>query len=240
MKYRCETKELAIGYGGAPLASGITLGAVPGQILALIGPTGAGKSTLSKLIYGFETPDAGEIILNGKPLAEENIRRRAQHIGYVMQNPNQMISKTMIFEEVALALQGSDMPQEQIRQRVEDTLKVCGLYPFRNWPISALSFGQKKRVTIASVLVQQPELIILDEPFNFLDPSSQSVIKHLLKKYNEEHNATVIISSHNLNHTVDVCPRIAVLEHGVIIRDLVNENNSAEKELEDYFNVEEE
>ena len=157
-----------------------------------------------------------------------------------MQNPNQMISKTMIFEEVALALQGSDMPQEQIRQRVEDTLKVCGLYPFRNWPISALSFGQKKRVTIASVLVQQPELIILDEPFNFLDPSSQSVIKHLLKKYNEEHNATVIISSHNLNHTVDVCPRIAVLEHGVIIRDLVNENNSAEKELEDYFNVEEE
>ena len=133
-----------------------------------------------------------------------------------------------------------DMVPELVRQRVEDTLKICGLYPFRNWPISALSFGQKKRVTIASVLVQQPELIILDEPFNFLDPSSQSVIKHLLKKYNEEHNATVIISSHNLNHTVAVCPRIAVLEHGVIIRDLVNENNSAEKELEDYFNVEEE
>ncbi len=100
------------------------------------------------------------MLLNGRDLAQDNIRRRAQHIGYVMQNPNQMISKTMIFEEVALALQGSDMTQEQIRQRVEDTLKVCGLYPFRNWPISALSFGQKKRVTIASVLVQQPELII--------------------------------------------------------------------------------
>ena len=82
-----------------------------------------------------------------------------------------------------------------------------------------------------------PQLLILDEPFNFLDPSSQSIIKQLLQKYNEEHGATVIISSHNLNHTVDVCPRIALLEHGVIIRDIENENNSAEKELEAYFNV---
>ena len=106
--------------------------------------------------------------------------------------------------------------------------------------IRNFSAGNKQKIGIVSAMLHYPKLIILDEPFNFLDPSSQSVIKHLLKKYNEEHNATVIISSHNLNHTVDVCPRIAVLEHGVIIRDLVNENNSAEKELEDYFNVEEE
>ena len=106
--------------------------------------------------------------------------------------------------------------------------------------IRNFSAGNKQKIGIVSAMLHYPKLIILDEPFNFLDPSSQSVIKHLLKKYNEEHNATVIISSHNLNHTVGVCPRIAVLEHGVIIRDLVNENNSAEKELEDYFNVEEE
>ena len=133
-------------------------------MVSIVGRNGAGKSTLSKLICGFETPDSGEIFFDGKDLKDENIRRRARHIGYVMQNPNQMISKTMIFDEVALGLQGSGLTDAEIRARVEDTLKVCGLYPFRNWPISALSFGQKKRVTIASVLVQDPELIILDEP----------------------------------------------------------------------------
>lgn len=132
-------------------------------MVSIVGRNGAGKSTLSKLICGFETPDSGEIFFDGKDLKDENIRRRARHIGYVMQNPNQMISKTMIFDEVALGLQGSGLTDAEIRARVEDTLKVCGLYPFRNWPISALSFGQKKRVTIASVLVQDPELIILDD-----------------------------------------------------------------------------
>ena len=101
------------------------------------------------------------------------------------------------------------------------------------------SAGNKQKIGIISAMLHYPQLLILDEPFNFLDPSSQSIIKHMLKKYSEEHNATVIISSHNLNHTIDVCPRIALLENGVIIRDIMNENNSAEKELEDYFNVEE-
>ena len=101
------------------------------------------------------------------------------------------------------------------------------------------SAGNKQKIGIISAMLHYPQLLILDEPFNFLDPSSQSIIKHLLKKYNEEHQATVIISSHNLNHTVDVCPRIALLEYGIIIRDIINEDNSAEKELEAYFNVEE-
>lgn len=103
--------------------------------------------------------------------------------------------------------------------------------------IRNFSMGNKQKVGIISAMLHHPQLLILDEPFNFLDPSSQSIIKHLLKKYNEEHRATVIISSHNLNHTVDVCPRIALLENGVIIRDIKNEHNSAEKELEDYFNI---
>ena len=108
--------------------------------------------------------DSGEILFQGRNLLQENIRHRAKHIGYVMQNPNQMISKTMIFDEVALSLRNMGKSEEEIREKVEETLKVCGLFPFRNWPVSALSFGQKKRVTIASVLVQDPELIILDEP----------------------------------------------------------------------------
>ena len=160
-----EVKGLSFGYQkGQQTLRDVSFSIGKGEMVSIVGRNGAGKSTLSKLICGFETPDAGEIFLNGKPLAEENIRRRAQHIGYVMQNPNQMISKTMIYDEVALGLQRSGLTEEQIREKVEATLRVCGLYPFRNWPISALSFGQKKRVTIASVLVLDPELILLDEP----------------------------------------------------------------------------
>ena len=140
-----EVRGLGFGYTkGQSTLHDISFSIGKGEMVSIVGRNGAGKSTLAKLICGFETPEQGQVLLNGRDLAQDNIRRRAQHIGYVMQNPNQMISKTMIFEEVALALQGSDMTQEQIRQRVEDTLKVCGLYPFRNWPISALSFGQKK------------------------------------------------------------------------------------------------
>ena len=133
-------------------------------MVSIVGQNGAGKSTLSKVICGFEQAEKGKILFEGRDITGENIRKRAKYIGYVMQNPNQMISKNMIFDEVALALQGSGMDQAQIREKVESTLKICGLYPFRNWPVSALSFGQKKRVTIASVLVQDPRLIILDEP----------------------------------------------------------------------------
>ena len=160
-----EVKNLSFGYSkDQHTLSDVSFTIGRGEMVSIVGRNGAGKSTLSKLICGFETPDRGEIWFDGKNLKGENIRRRARHIGYVMQNPNQMISKTMIFDEVAMGLQGIGLSEDEIRARVEETLRVCGLYPFRNWPISALSFGQKKRVTIASVLVQHPELIILDEP----------------------------------------------------------------------------
>ena len=126
-----EVKGLSFGYQkGQQTLRDVSFSIGKGEMVSIVGRNGAGKSTLSKLICGFETPDAGEIFLNGKPLAEENIRRRAQHIGYVMQNPNQMISKTMIYEEVALGLQRSGLTEEQIREKVEATLRVCGLYPF--------------------------------------------------------------------------------------------------------------
>ena len=214
-----EVKGLSFGYQkGQQTLRDVSFSIGKGEMVSIVGRNGAGKSTLSKLICGFETPDAGEIFLNGKPLAEENIRRRAQHIGYVMQNPNQMISKTMIFEEVALALQGSDMPQEQIRQRVEDTLKVCGLYPFRNWPISALSFGQKKRVTIASVLVLDPELILLDEPTAGQDFRHYTDIMEFLRGLNAR-GVTVVMITHDMHLMLEYTRRALVFCDGRLIAD---------------------
>ena len=152
-----EVKNLCFGYTKEhQTLRDVTLTINKGEMVSIVGRNGAGKSTFSKLICGFETPDSGEIFFHGQDLLKENIRHRAKYIGYVMQNPNQMISKTMIYDEVALSLQKSGKSEKEIRQKVEDTLKICGLYPFRNWPVSALSFGQKKRVTIASVLVQDP------------------------------------------------------------------------------------
>ena len=189
-----------------------------GKMVSIVGRNGAGKSTLSKLICGFETPDAGEIFLNGKPLAEENIRRRARHIGYVMQNPNQMISKTMIYEEVALGLQRSGLTEEQIREKVEATLKVCGLYPFRNWPISALSFGQKKRVTIASVLVLDPELILLDEPTAGQDFRHYTDIMEFLRGLNAR-GVTVVMITHDMHLMLEYTRRALVFCDGRLIAD---------------------
>ena len=214
-----EVRGLGFGYTkGQSTLHDISLSIGKGEMVSIVGRNGAGKSTLAKLICGFETPEQGQVLLNGRDLAQDNIRRRAQHIGYVMQNPNQMISKTMIFEEVALALQGSDMTQEQICKRVEDTLKVCGLYPFRNWPISALSFGQKKRVTIASVLVQQPELIILDEPTAGQDFRHYTDIMEFLRGLNEQ-GVTVVMITHDMHLMLEYTPRALVFCDGQLIAD---------------------
>ena len=214
-----EVKGLSFGYQkGQQTLRDVSFSIGKGEKVSIVGRNGAGKSTLSKLICGFETPDAGEIFLNGKPLAEENIRRRAQHIGYVMQNPNQMISKTMIYEEVALGLQRSGLTEEQIREKVEATLKVCGLYPFRNWPISALSFGQKKRVTIASVLVLDPELILLDEPTAGQDFRHYTDIMEFLRGLNAR-GVTVVMITHDMHLMLEYTRRALVFCDGRLIAD---------------------
>ena len=214
-----EVKGLCFGYQkGQQTLRDVSFSIGKGEMVSIVGRNGAGKSTLSKLICGFETPDAGEIFLNGKPLAEENIRRRAQHIGYVMQNPNQMISKTMIYEEVALGLQRSGLTEEQIREKVEATLKVCGLYPFRNWPISALSFGQKKRVTIASVLVLDPELILLDEPTAGQDFRHYTDIMEFLRGLNAR-GVTVVMITHDMHLMLEYTRRALVFCDGRLIAD---------------------
>ncbi len=214
-----EVKGLSFGYQkGQQTLRDVSFSIGKGEMVSIVGRNGAGKSTLSKLICGFETPDAGEIFLNGRSLAEENIRRRARHIGYVMQNPNQMISKTMIYEEVALGLQRSGLTEEQIREKVEATLRVCGLYPFRNWPISALSFGQKKRVTIASVLVLDPELILLDEPTAGQDFRHYTDIMEFLRGLNAR-GVTVVMITHDMHLMLEYTRRALVFCDGRLIAD---------------------
>lgn len=189
-----------------------------GEMVSIVGRNGAGKSTLSKLICGFEKPDRGTLLLDGRDIDTDSIRERAARIGYVMQNPNQMISKTMIYDEVALGLRGSGLTDAQIRERVEDTLKICGLYPFRNWPISALSFGQKKRVTIASVLVMGPEIIILDEPTAGQDFRRYTDIMEFLRGLNKQ-GVTVIMITHDMHLMLEYTPRALAFNRGRLIAD---------------------
>ena len=214
-----EVRDLCFGYNkGQHTLQNVSFSIGKGEMVSVVGRNGAGKSTLSKLICGFETQDSGEIYLNGKDLKDENIRRRAKHIGYVMQNPNQMISKTMIYDEVAMALQGSGLTEEQIQEKVENTLKVCGLYPFRKWPVSALSFGQKKRVTIASVLVQDPELILLDEPTAGQDFRHYTDIMEFLQGLNTR-GVTVVMITHDMHLMLEYTPRALVFCDGQLIAD---------------------
>ena len=214
-----EVKNLSFGYNkGQQTLKNVSLSVKKGEMVSIVGRNGAGKSTFSKLVCGFEDPNQGEIFFEGQDLLKENIRSRAKKIGYVMQNPNQMISKTMIYDEVALGLQTSGKSEEEIRAKVEETLKICGLYPFRNWPISALSFGQKKRVTIASVLVQDPKLIILDEPTAGQDFKHYTEIMEFLRGLNEQ-GVTVIMITHDMHLMLEYTPRALVFSDGQLIDD---------------------
>lgn len=214
-----EVKNLSFGYNkGQQTLKNVSLSVKKGEMVSIGGRNGAGKSTFSKLVCGFEDPNQGEIFFEGQDLLKENIRSRAKKIGYVMQNPNQMISKTMIYDEVALGLQKSGKSEEEIRAKVEETLKICGLYPFRNWPISALSFGQKKRVTIASVLVQDPKLIILDEPTAGQDFKHYTEIMEFLRGLNEQ-GVTVIMITHDMHLMLEYTPRALVFSDGQLIDD---------------------
>lgn len=189
-----------------------------GEMVSIVGRNGAGKSTLAKLICGFERPVSGGIYMDGRDLSDDTIKERAARIGYVMQNPNQMISKPMIRDEVEMALLQTDMSKEERNERVEETLKVCGLYPFRNWPISALSFGQKKRVTIASILVQRPQMIILDEPTAGQDYHHYTEIMEFLKELNQ-HGYTILMITHDMHLMLEYTPRAIVFSEGKMLAD---------------------
>lgn len=215
-----EIQDLSFSYTqGKTVLKDICFKVDKGEILSIVGKNGAGKSTLSNLICGFIKPDKGNILLNGEDIADKSIRERGERIGLVMQNPNQMISKAMIYEEVALGLQVRGVPEEEIKERVYKTLKICGLYPFRNWPVSALSFGQKKRVTIASILVMNPDVIILDEPTAGQDYRHYTEIMEFLKELNETYGITIIIITHDMHLMLEYTDRAIVIADGQLLAD---------------------
>ena len=204
--------------GGHHALRGIDAIVHKGEMLSIVGTNGAGKSTFSKVVCGFEKAQSGILELAGVDLNTLSIKERADHIGYVMQNPNQMISKTKIFDEVALGLRNRGVAEEEVHTRVEETLKICGLYPFRNWPVSALSYGQKKRVTIASILVLKPEMILLDEPTAGQDLKHYTEIMDFLSELNRE-GVTVLLITHDMHLMLEYTPRAIVFNAGRVIAD---------------------
>lgn len=209
-----------------------------GDMVSIVGKNGAGKSTISKLICGFFKPTSGQILFGGEDIADKTIKERSEKIGFVMQNPNQMISKTMIFDEVAFGLRIRGISEDEIKIRVNKTLKVCGLYGYRNWPISALSYGQKKRVTIASILVMNPEVIILDEPTAGQDFKHYTEIMEFLVDLNKQ-GITIIMITHDMHLMLEYTNSVIVLANGQKIADDTPANILTNKEVIEKANLKE-
>ena len=234
-----EMKDVKFSYeSGKEILHGVSFKVNKGEMVSIVGRNGAGKSTISKLICGFYNPTEGQILFNGRDLVNDTIKERAEKIGIVMQNPNQMISKTMIFDEVALGLKVRGVSEEEIKNRVFETLKICGLYEFRNWPISALSFGQKKRVTIASILVLNPEVIILDEPTAGQDFKHYTEIMEFLKELNQK-GVTIIMITHDMHLMLEYTNRAIVLSNGVKLADDIAANVLTDEEVINKANLKE-
>jgi len=214
-----QMEKVSFSYDGArQVLQDINFELRGGEMIALVGKNGAGKSTLSKLLCGFEKEDCGVIRYKGEDIKDKTIKERAEIIGVVMQNPNQMISKALIYDEVALGLRLRGITEEEIKPRVEKVLKVCGLAPFIDWPISALSYGQKKRVTIAAILVLDPRILILDEPTAGQDYRHYTEIMEFLVELNKL-GVTIILITHDMHLMLEYTPRAIVLAGGRMIAD---------------------
>ena len=215
-----SVKDLCFSYDEKrTILSDVSFDIKRGEMVALVGRNGAGKSTLASLICGFHKPDKGIIELEGKDIADLSIKERGERIGYVMQSPNQMISKPMIMEEVGLGLTVRGVPQEEVKERVCEILKICGLYPFRNWPVSALSFGQKKRVSIASILVMNPDILILDEPTAGQDYMHYTEIMEFLLDIRKKLPVTILMITHDMHLMLEYTDRTLVLTDGTLLMD---------------------
>lgn len=221
-----------------PILRNVSFQVGMGEMLSIVGHNGAGKSTLSKLVCGFHKPTSGRILYKGRGLENDTIKERAEYIGFVMQNPNHMISKTLLYDEVALGLTLRGIKEEDIRDRVHAVLKVCGLFAFRNWPISALSFGQKKRVTIASILVLNPEVMILDEPTAGQDfKHYNEMMEFLLDLKNQ--GMSIIIITHDMHLIMEYAERTIVLVEGEVIADDLPANVLTDDRIMDAANLKE-
>lgn len=213
-----KVEGLSVSYGDSPaIIEDLSFSLKKGERLAIVGKNGAGKSTLAKALCGF-VPSQGKLTYKGQDISQDSIAERSERIGFVLQNPNQMISQTMIFDEVALGLRLRGIEEAEVEERVHEVLKTCGLYSFRNWPISALSFGQKKRVTIASILVLKPEIIILDEPTAGQDYKTYTDIMNFLDSLQKQGH-TIVMITHDMQLMLEYSDRCLVVVEGKIIAD---------------------
>ena len=214
-----ELEHVSFAYqsGGKPILQDMSLKIFKGERIAIVGKNGAGKSTLAKALCQFIETE-GNYSWQGQDIKGDSIKERAERIGYVLQNPNQMISAAMIFDEVALGLRLRGLAEAEIEERVHAALKTCGLYEFRSWPISALSFGQKKRVTIASILVLNPEIILLDEPTAGQDQRNYTEIMNFLDELHRQGH-TIIMITHDMQLMLDYSDRALVIVDGQILAD---------------------
>ena len=210
-------EDLFFSYDDRPILKSIYLDIKKGEKIAIVGKNGAGKSTLAKAISSFIQTE-GRYLWEGQDIKGDSVAERAERVGYVLQNPNQMISTSMIFDEVALGLRLRGVDEKEIETRVYETLKICGLYEFRNWPISALSFGQKKRVTIASILVLGAEIILLDEPTAGQDQKNYTEIMEFLEKLHQKGH-TIVMITHDMQLMLDYSDRAFVMVDGELIAD---------------------
>lgn len=213
-----KVEGLSVAYGDNPaIIEDMSFSLKKGERLAIVGKNGAGKSTLAKALCGF-VPSQGKLTYKGQDISQDSISERSERIGFVLQNPNQMISQTMIFDEVALGLRLRGIEETEVEERVHEVLKTCGLYSFRKWPISALSFGQKKRVTIASILVLKPEIIILDEPTAGQDYKTYTDIMNFLDSLQKQGH-TIVMITHDMQLMLEYSDRCLVVVEGKIIAD---------------------
>ena len=212
-----KLEDVSFSYDDRPILKSIDLDIKKGEKIAIVGKNGAGKSTLAKAISSFIQTE-GRYLWEGQDIKEDSVAERAERVGYVLQNPNQMISTNMIFDEVALGLRLRGVDEQEIETRVYETLKICGLYEFRNWPISALSFGQKKRVTIASILVLGAEIILLDEPTAGQDQKNYTEIMEFLEELHQQGH-TIVMITHDMQLMLDYSDRALVMVDGELIAD---------------------
>ena len=211
--------DVSFAYTYKNVLSNINFKVKKSEMISIVGKNGAGKSTIAKLICGFEKNYTGKILIDGNDISNLSIKERGDIIGYVMQNPNQMISQNLVYDEVAFSLRVKGEKEEHITKKVHDILKVCGLYPYRNWPITSLSYGQKKRVTIASILVANPKILILDEPTAAQDYTHYLEIMEFVKSINEKLGITIIMITHDMHLMLEYTKRAITLLDGFVIAD---------------------
>ena len=223
--------NLTFAYEEENILENLSLKLDKGEIVSILGPNGAGKSTLAKLMCGFLRPDKGKIIIDGCDTKSLSIKEIAEKVGFILQNPNAMISKTMIFDEVAFGLRIRGFSDEIIKEKVYAALEICGLYPFRNWPISALSYGQKRRVTIASILVLDPEVIILDEPTAGQDFRHYTKMMEFIREINKKYGLTILMISHDMHLIEEYTDRAIVIGDKKIMADISPAEIFSKREL---------